>query len=126
MAESEQAALERLARLRDSGAISAEDYTRLTSAVTRPPAARPGPSRAGGFIQNAGSIAAGVMVGSLAADMIAGALAPDEPQGWEYTATSETTWTEDGYVTEISEHVEPVDAGDGADGEGMDFGGFEV
>lgn len=126
MAESQQSALDRLVRLRESGAISADDYARLSSAVARPAGPRPGPSLAGGFVQNAGSIAAGVVVGSLAADMIANVLTPDEPQGWEYTATSETTWTEDGYATEISETVEPMDGADGGDGGEIDFGGLEI
>lgn len=119
------AALARLRQLLDSGAITPEDFQRLTRAVQVAPPNRPGtPSATSRFFQNAGAIGAGVFAGSMAADFLTNALSDPPPEVFEYTSVTETTFTADGYITETVETLGPSGdpSGDGGASDGSDNG----
>lgn len=116
-------ALTRLRHLRDVGAISEDDFRRISGALARP--VTPSAAMSGGVIQSLGTIAAGVIVGNLAADMLTQAFADEPtPQAWEYESVTETTYTEDGTIVETQESFQPVDDADYAAGDfssGLEF-----
>ncbi len=96
--------LGRLRQLLDAGAITRDDYQHLVSAVNTPmPGRSQLPPSGSRFIQNAGSIAAGVFAGTMAADLLSSALSDPTPVTYEYTSVSETTFTDDGFVTTTNE-----------------------
>ena len=132
-------ALARLRQLRESGAITPEDFDRLTRAVNAPPRMTPSaPSAGSRFIQNAGAIGAGVFAGTMTADLLSSAFSEPDSENFEYTSTTETTFTDDGYITTTNETYGPDD-GSGQDsaseetaesvydnlGSTEDVGGFE-
>ena len=118
-------ALARLRQLRESGAITPEDFDRLTRAVNAPPRMTPSaPSAGSRFIQNAGAIGAGVFAGTMAADLLSSAFSEPVTENFEYTSTSETTFTESGYTTTTNETFGPDDGTgqDPASGETTEYG----
>jgi hypothetical protein len=112
MDESTASDLQKLADLRSSGAITAEQYDRLaaplldrarreSSGTATVPGSHPGGTPQGPLmLRVAAAAGAGAIAGTLAADLLRNAIADPPPEVLQATIDSTTVYTEDGYVTE--------------------------
>lgn len=128
--------LQKLADLRASGAITADQYQRLADPIlskarsetqaapprstTAPPAGQQGPS----MLRVAAAAGGGALAGVLAADLLQSALADPPPEVLEASFVETTTFTEDGYVTQGEFTIENAAGEIVAEGDYMDQGGY--
>ena len=128
--------LQKLADLRASGAITADQYQRLADPIlakartesqeapprpsTAPPAGQQGPS----MLRVAAAAGGGALAGVLAADLLQSALADPPPEVLEANFVETTTFTEDGYVTQGEFTIENADGEVVAEGDYMDQGDY--
>lgn len=126
--------IQKLADLRASGAITAEQYDRLVEPVlararssqpTPPEQGRPGPGTQGpSTLRIAAAAGGGALAGVLAADLLRSALADPPPEVLEASFVEATTFTEDGYVTEGQFTVENAAGDVVAEGQYVDQGDY--
>jgi len=128
--------LQKLADLRASGAITADQYQRLSDPIlakarsdSQPAPQQPlgattrgqqGPS----MLRVAAAAGGGALAGVLAADLLQSALADPPPEVLEASFVETTTFTEDGYVTRGEFTIENADGEVVAEGDYVDQGEF--
>lgn len=103
--------IQKLSDLRASGAITQEQFERLSrsvlqssaeersSGVAVPTAGQGGRPQAPSLLRVAAAAGAGALAGALAADLVQNALADPPPEVVEAHVVESTTFTEDGYIT---------------------------
>jgi hypothetical protein len=127
--------LQKLADLRASGAISAEQYDRLAEPVlakartssslrSNTQGAATNPQQGPSMLKVAAAAGGGALAGVLAADLLQRALADPPPEVLEASFVETTTFTEDGYVTQGEFALEDASGEVIAEGEYVDQGDF--
>lgn len=128
--------LQKLADLRASGAITADQYQRLADPIlakarseSQPAPQQPLGATARGqqgpsMLRVAAAAGGGALAGVLAADLLQSALADPPPEVLEASFVETTTFTEDGYVTQGEFTIENADGEVVAEGDYVDQGNF--